>query len=259
MPLKLRFLGTSACIPEPGGDSPSFIVGDGCLFDLGWHAPDNLKSAGFDLGKVKTVFLTHLHHDHYMALPQLIFSIVMTGVYPLSELKLIGPEEDIGRLTEKAADFLELDRFFPEAGRPNVIPVSGDERIAYEDDDIRVESRRSVHPVAGLWYRLTDKHGGKVLAITGDTAYDDAQAGFFRGADAIISETALALSRQDGSRFGHSSVYDAVRVADDAGIPRMFCIHLSPERLKSAVDAARKLRKPPFTAEYPEYGRDFEI
>ena len=86
------------------------------------------------------------------------------------------------------------------------------------------------------------------------------QADFFRGGDAIVSETALGNPKSVGSNhYGHSAVFEAVSVADAARIPRMFCIHLIPSRLKDAVAGAQALRQSPFTAEYPEPYREYVL
>ena len=253
----LRFLGNSACFPEVGGDSPCMLVNDDLLIDTGWFPLIQLERCGADPGKIKLLLFTHLHHDHYMGLPQFFFWHAMKNPWPLSELTVAGPREDVERMVKKAADYLEPERYFPEFVLPTVKPLAPGDIL--ETEKYRVETVSSRHPVAGLCYRITDKETGKILCLTGDTSYFEGQTEFFRGGDVIVSETAMALSRTEGLSYGHSSVYDAVKVADGAGVPRMFCIHLVEKRLREVTQAAQEMRKSPYTVEYPELFRTYTL
>lgn len=250
METMVRFLGNSACIPDTGNDSPCMLVNDDLLIDTGWYPLEGLARCGADPTAVKTLLFTHLHHDHFMALPQLLFRILMREPERMGEFTVAGPEEDVGRFTARALDFLEAERFFPERGFPAVVPLKPGMTVSH--GRYVFETAVSRHPVAGLLYRVTDTATGKVLCLTGDTSYFPGQADFFRGGDAIVAETAMGITREHGDRWGHSGVYDACAVADEARIPRMFCIHQTEAELRETVRAAAELRRTPFTAEYPE-------
>ncbi len=257
--MKLRFLGTSACFPEDGGDSPSLLINDTILVDTGWHPLENLARVGVAPQDLKLILFTHLHHDHYMGLTNLYFRFVMSKDYRFEDLTVAGPAEDIGLVFTRTMDYLQADRFWQgRNGTPVILPLAAGQ--TFELAGCRFETHASRHRVPGLLYRITDLSDGKVLCLTGDTEYFPEQADFFRGGDAIVSETALGNPKSVGSNhYGHSAVFEAVSVADTAGIPRMFCIHLIPSRLKDAVSGAQALRKAPFTAEYPEPYREYEI
>ncbi len=256
--MKLRFLGTSACFPEDGGDSPSLLINDTILVDTGWHPLENLARAGVAPQDLKLILFTHMHHDPYMGLTNLYFRYLMTKDYPFGDLTVAGPAEDVGKVSANAMEYLQADRFWPGHGVPTILPLTPGQ--SFEIAGCRFETHISHHPVSGLLYRVTDLRDVKALCLTGDTEYFPEQANFFRGGDAIVSETALGNPKSTGSNhYGHSAAFEAVQVADAARVPQMFCIHLIPERLRNTVASAQELRAKPFTAEYPEPYREYDI
>ena len=64
--------------------------------------------------------------------------------------------------------------------------------------------------------------GGRSLCYTGDTAYDDGLASFFRGADILISECSFRESRET---LAHLSVGEVSRLASKAKVARLIVTH----------------------------------
>ena len=72
--MRIIFMGTSPMV-RPGQAATSIFVqlgnGDNFVFDLGEGSIANYIAGGFALNQLKHVFITHLHVDHFGALPYL--------------------------------------------------------------------------------------------------------------------------------------------------------------------------------------------
>lgn len=70
--MRIIFMGTAPFI-RPGQMNTSLFVqlgnGDNCVFDIGEGSPANYIAAGFALNQLRDIFITHLHVDHFNALP----------------------------------------------------------------------------------------------------------------------------------------------------------------------------------------------
>lgn len=70
--MRIHFMGTAPLI-RPGQMNTSIWVmlgnGENFAFDLGEGSPSNYVASGIAFNEIKKVFITHLHVDHYNALP----------------------------------------------------------------------------------------------------------------------------------------------------------------------------------------------
>src|SRR5262245_23721949 len=85
----LFLLGTGMPVPDPHAQGPAFVVKVGeriFLFDAGVGVMRQMNAAGLPVveGPITAVFLTHLHSDHTLGLPDVILtSWVMRRSRPL--------------------------------------------------------------------------------------------------------------------------------------------------------------------------------
>src|SRR6476620_1291785 len=85
-------LGTGVPVPNPGTQGPSTAVLYGkrlFLFDAGSGVVRQMSAAHLATGQIESVFLTHLHSDHILGLPDVIFTSWVFG--RSAPLKLYGP------------------------------------------------------------------------------------------------------------------------------------------------------------------------
>jgi ribonuclease Z len=148
---------------------------------------------GLAVEKLEHAFLTHLHSDHTVGLPDLILTSWTIGRD--SPLKLFGPE-GTRHMAETVLEAYEEDiryRLYSEQPANNQgwrvdtqeISQSG---VIYEDNNVTVEAFRVPH---GSWpeawgYRFTTPD--KVIVVSGDTAPSELLKEYAQGADVLIHE-----------------------------------------------------------------------
>lgn len=236
------FLGTEAVVPTANHDSASFVINRSYLVDSGWNAPIRMTAHGVSPLDIQALILTHCHHDHYMALPQLLFFLMMRRSERPNRppLRIIGPAGEIETVLRLSRQFLQVERFPDLALDVELTPLRpGD---AYEDDQLRLETCASLHPVPGLCYRVTDRRTGAALAFTGDTAYHPELPQIATGASLLIHEASYGAADTPAANSSlHSSAADAARVASEAGVERLALIHCPVSDQASAVERARAI------------------
>jgi len=225
----ITVLGSSGCRYDKGNDTASFLINNKIIIDTGWNLVENILGLGLNPADFKTVLFTHFHHDHYMALPQFLFYHICSGK-SLSGLTLIGPE-DLNLVVNLAMDFLQIPRFYEDAGYPNCIEINHSENIALNEEQLFIESHKSIHPVDGRYYRVTDKSTGKITGFSGDTAYDKSEAEFFKGCGLLIHECSLGGKHSGDNSYMHISAEEAAAVAAQAGVKKLALVHY-PEKLR---------------------------
>jgi ribonuclease Z len=195
--------GTPNPFPDRSGPSVAIVVNDEpYLIDFG---PGVVRQAsamspeyggsvkGLAVENIKHAFLTHLHSDHTVGLPDLILTAWTVGRD--EPLKLFGPE-GTKHMADKVLEAYEEDiryRLYSEQPANNEgwrvetheIRETG---LVFEDHNVKVEAFRVPH---GSWpeawgYRFTTPD--TVIVISGDTAPSDVLKQYSQGADVLIHE-----------------------------------------------------------------------
>jgi ribonuclease Z len=190
-------LGTGTPFPDPKANGPATAVTVGTrlfLFDAGAGIERQMNAAGLPVrgGPVTAVFLTHLHSDHTLGLPDLILSSWVMG--RKAPLRIIGPSgtramtdhilqawsEDIAVRTNG------LEHETPGGERVDVREVRGG--VVYDSAGVQVTAIPVAH---GSWkyafaYRI--EANGKRILISGDTRPSPALEAAARDLDILIHE-----------------------------------------------------------------------
>lgn len=253
----LDFLGTSSCRTDIGNDTASFVLNRTLMVDTGWCSVQNLRTAGIEPTEIPYLLLTHWHHDHYLSLPSLLFyHLCMKGC--LNHLTILGPEEDAGRVVSLALDFLQVSRFYPNAGAPKVIPLVDGQN--FETEAFSLATTAALHAVQALCYVYTDKASHVKIGFTGDTAYQPSLGPFFQGCDILLHESSLGPVAADlatNARYLHSGALDAARVAKEAKVPHLVLLHGTTEKRQACIHAAQTIYDGKVT--WPERGDSYLI
>ena len=192
--------GTPVVDPERSGPATAIVVdGVAYIVDAGPGvvrraalAAETWSIPGLFAENLDRVFITHLHSDHTLGLPDLILSPRVVG--RITALELYGPPgieamaDDLLSAWDKDIN-IRLDGL--DYGDPEGYLVNAHEiepGIVYEDSRVTVEAISVNH---GSWasafgYRFTTPD--RVIVISGDTAPSDSLGEATKGADMLIHE-----------------------------------------------------------------------
>lgn len=228
--LKVTLLGTGRPDPVMDRFGPATLVEAGnhiLLFDCGRGASQRLWQLKMPLSKINALFLTHLHSDHTVGIPDLW----LTGWLPTPfgrrnvPLQVVGPEGTRAMMASlRQAYQWDIRVRHDGEGMPSS-GIAVDARdirqgVVYERDGLKVTAFEVDHggilkPAFG--YRID--YGGKSVVISGDTRPNENLVRFASNADVIIHEVIAArpelLAKSPDARriLGfHTSPEDAGRI-----------------------------------------------
>jgi len=204
-------LGTGMPFPDAHAQGPAFAVAVGArlfLFDAGAGVMRQMNAAGLPVrnGPITAVFLTHLHSDHTLGLPDVILtSWVMRRTKPLP---IYGPpgtaamtrsileawKEDIAIRTQG------LEHETPGGQRVEVHEIRAG--VVYDSAGVRI---RAIPVKHGTWktafgYRIDAP--GKSIVISGDTAPCAEIESAAKGVDLLLHEVYPAALLKPEDRPG---------------------------------------------------------
>ena len=196
-------MGTGAPVPSMERFGPSILVEAGdqkLLFDAGRGAAQRIWQLKVPLGQVNVLFLTHLHSDHVVGIPD----VWLTGWIPAaygrraSPFRVYGP----GGTKEMMENLLEAfswdintrqkERNKVEIGAV-VAPIDIKEGYVWENAGVKVTPftvRHSDFIDSALGYRID--YAGHSVILSGDTRFSENLIRFAKNADVIIHEVAAA-------------------------------------------------------------------
>lgn len=258
--MNITFLGTDACMTAAGNDSSGILINKKILIDTGYFLVNNLKQLGIDPCNIEELFFTHMHHDHYMALPQLIFWYLQNNK-PLEKLHIYGPKRDLRRVVDLTMAFLQAGGghpFYKDCAYPTLYELDGGDSIQL--DDFKISTCASYHPVDGLCYKFCEISTGKVVSITGDTFYKEHIPTALRGCDLLVHENALASCESGINKPPaclHSSIDISLLCAREACAKKLFVIHFAAVKAKAVIEKAATISD--IEVVYPEVLKTYEI
>lgn len=134
--MTLTFLGTSAGKPTRERNVSALGLAleqqsGWCLFDCGEGTQRQIMKSGLSLGKLHTVFITHLHGDHYFGLPGLLATKKLDGI--TAPLSIYGPQ-GIRAFLECALDLSEAHLGY----RLEIIEYRAEESFLFERFSVKV-------------------------------------------------------------------------------------------------------------------------
>jgi ribonuclease BN (tRNA processing enzyme) len=202
---RLIVLGSGTPLPDPERAGPAFAVTYGTrtfLFDAGAGVMRRVAAAGLAIDGMTAVFLTHLHSDHTLGLPDVIHTTwVMGRATPMPVVGPPGTSEMVGHLQAAWVEDIVVRTEGLERGRKGGYRVKVTETtggVVYDSAGIRI---RAISVSHGAWnhafaYRIDTPDRSIVLG--GDTAPSRALEEAARGVDLLVHE-----------------VYDSRRVAPE--------------------------------------------
>ena len=264
--------GNPAPIPERSGPATAIVVNDTAyLVDFG---PGIVRraSAAYDRGiqaleptKLRVAFVTHLHSDHTVGYPDLIFTPWTIG--RRVPLEVYGPK-GINAMTTHLLEAYRVDietrtspegnqRGFPDGARVNAHEIGPG--VVYKDANVTVTAFATKHAMESYGYRFDT--ADRSIVISGDTNPTQATIDACHGCDVLIHEAHTprwlasrpSFFQQFSAKF-HTTTTELADLARQAKPQLLILYHyssVSPEELQSEM-----------LARYPGHfviGRDLDV
>jgi len=234
---------------RPGSAMPTSnllcLKGERIVVDCGLGVTRGLVDQGMQLEDLSTVFITHMHSDHYLEFGPLIHTAWTAGLK--TPVDVWGPQGmqanwDGFVLSMKA----DIDLRIADEGRPDLRDLVRihmlDAGEVLRRGDLTVSAIRTAHPPLVDCFALSFRTDATHVVFSGDTAPLPALEDFARGADLLIHEAMLesalpALLARVGNGSdklmehwlrSHSFAHDAAKPATGAGVGMLALSHLIP-------------------------------
>lgn len=220
--MKVKVVGCGDAFGSGGRGSSCFHVRSGAVtvtLDFGASSLVNLHRFGVDSAGISTIFVSHLHGDHFGGIPFLLLDgqFVHRRQRPLT---IVGPPGTQARL-EAAMEVL-FPRMASNAWRfdwtvEEVAPGS-----TTRHGPFTLTTAQVVHASGAPSTALRLSDGARTLAFSGDTEWTDALIPIAQGADLFICES-FAF---DGSPHGHLAYQTVAARRAELGARRILLTHM---------------------------------
>ena len=200
--MKVTLLGTGTPTPRLSSFSAATLVEAGSeklLFDFGRGSTIRLFQKKIPLGAITAHFITHLHSDHVVGLPDMWLSgwIGTPWASRKTPMVIYGPAGTVAmtdNLTKAFSEDIRIredDEHLPPSGvafqAKDIVPGPVYERNGVKVTAIAVNHGEKIKPAFG--YMI--EYDGKKVVLSGDTKYDERVANAAKGADLLVHEVAI--------------------------------------------------------------------
>jgi len=234
---RVVMLGTGTPRPDPNRSGPATVIvvndtpylidfGTGVVRRATAAFEKGVRALGYGGMNIKTVFLTHMHSDHTIGYPDLIFTPWVMG--RSEPLEVYGPE-GIRAMTENILKAWQIDI----DGRVNGLSLKNTAGyrvhahevtpgIIYRDHNVTVTAFSVHHEemVDSFGYRFDTPD--RIIVISGDTTPTQALLDHSRGCDVLIHEAysmetyhRVSPIAQEYRRRHHTSSLELAEIANE--------------------------------------------
>lgn len=245
--------GTPNADPERSGPAVAILVGGrSYLVDAGpgivrrAAAAARLGHPELSPPRLTTVFLTHLHSDHTLGLPDLIYSPwTLERTVPLAVYGPPGTTAMTGHIAEAWSEDVKLRLDGLEPANSTGYQVNAHEilpGVVYQDEFVTVHAFKVPH---GSWpssygYRFVTRD--RVIVISGDTGPTDVTAQQCNGCDVLVHEVysaeRFATRPPEWQRYHSRFHVSTVELARIAGVAKPKLLVMYHQLYWGTTDAA---------------------
>jgi ribonuclease BN (tRNA processing enzyme) len=230
--MRLHVLGCGDAFGSGGRFNTCFHVdapGGAFLIDCGASALIAIRRFGVEPNRIRTVFLTHLHGDHFGGLPWLILDgqLVSGRTEPLT---VVGPPGTAERLPAAMEVLFPGSSTAERRFRVEVVEMEAGRPV--ETGGVRAAAFTMRHPSGAPAHALRIEAAGKVVSYTGDTEWVEDIVAAGRGADLMIAE---GYTVERPVKF-HLDWATLKRRLPEIAPKRLMLTHMSPEMIAHPPD-----------------------
>ncbi len=227
---EVRFLGSGDAFCAAGRNQAAYLVKTGetvFLMDCGATALASIKRQGIDSATIDTIFLSHLHGDHFAGLP-FLFLEYLFETPRRRPLQICGPPGTQDRVTRLFASM-----YSDLAAKPFPFRLEYTELLpqkAEELGSLRVEPFRVPHQETEISLAFGIRFGRHRILYSGDTGWTEDLITQSQGTDLFICECCYFETRLPMH-------LDYPRIRDNHqrfGTSRLVLTHLGREVLERA-------------------------
>jgi ribonuclease Z len=230
VPLRLVFLGVGGWISNPRLGHTSILVVSSkrraILLDAGEGVSKSLYDQGFRIGDLDAVIVTHMHGDHVLGLPTLV---MLAKNYEKSKLKVVVHSAHLDN-TKRLLDLVGVDY----EGVLDILNVKPGQVVYIGEFKLTFEETCHTQPTIAIRVETEEA----CIVYSSDTAPCESIVEFSRTCRVLVHEA----SGYDPSAhfYGHSTVDDAIDIAERAGVEKLIIVHYYLE--KPPIRTQRPLR-----------------
>jgi ribonuclease Z len=238
-------LGTGAGKADPTRFQPSNLIwidGEPVAVDCGNGSVLRMKQAGAPACEIKTLFITHLHYDHYSDYPSFIIEpLIGNAAFDRGHPVVFGPPGAKRLVSNFIQTYdIEIDSYAGLQGyekvrelmHANVLEIH--EGWARKFTDCSVKATMVDHGIVMLpCFAYRFDFGGKSIVFSGDTVPNENLIQLARGTDVLVHECTLPDSEvETRRRLGiawriHSTPRQVGEVAKKAGVKKLVLNHFA--------------------------------
>jgi ribonuclease BN (tRNA processing enzyme) len=254
--------------PERSGPATAIVVnGAVYLVDCGPGIVRRAAAAKLPMEELKRVFITHLHSDHTLGYPDLIFSPwVLDRTAPLEAYGPPGLKAMTGHILAAYKEDIDIRTKGLEQANTTGYHVNVHEiqpGVVYKDANVTVKAFRVLHGSWKFAYGFRFETKDRTIVISGDTTFTPEMIAQARGVDLLIHEVyceaGLAEREAKWKKYHpsfHTSSRDLARIATEAKPKLLVLSHAlwwksSEEQLLKEI---REVYKGPVVS-----GRDLQV
>ena len=163
------------------------------LFDCGRGATLRLAQVGVPIGTISRLFLTHLHSDHVIQIPDLLLTgwVGGTRTIPFEVWGPTGTRDMMNHMQEAFVFDIHMRRDVDEKSPADGIKVVShdiEQGIVFDDQGVKVTAFLVDHgPVSPAFGYRVDYRGHSVV-LSGDTRVSENLVRFAQGVDVLVHE-----------------------------------------------------------------------
>ncbi|MFH0817456.1 MAG: ribonuclease Z [Candidatus Micrarchaeota archaeon] len=258
--IRVVVLGSGGSLPSVERGTSAVAIrhsGSIYLFDCGEGTQRQMMKFGVSYAKVKAIFVTHLHADHFLGIAGLVETLALVGRKEM--LEIFGPRgakerlEEFVHLNLMQAKDISSDFIYKGDGfeiKPfNTLHYSNSVGFVFEEDQKRKFDEKKAHAKGLKGKMFTEiqekgklKIGGKTVHLdeiselkpgrkivyTGDTMPCPETIEAAKGADLLIHDGTFGNELQGEAELKrHSTVSEAAKIAKKAGVKKLVLTHIS--------------------------------